>query len=149
MNRTAEKRRILLLGDARQVHLRRWGSHLLDNGYDVLTASLEPVDGMAGAKERISVPGLVPHFLRYPMAVPRVRRMIHRFRPAIINAHFLPNYGIMAALCGFTPWVLSTWGSDIMLLPTRSALHMRRTRFVISKATHITSDAEVMSESRG
>ncbi|UCH83842.1 MAG: glycosyltransferase, partial [Candidatus Latescibacterota bacterium] len=134
------------MGDARQVHIARWAAHLIDSGYDVTTASLEPITGVPGDCKRIRIPSALPDFVRYPTAVPAVRRIIHRFKPGVINAHFAPNYGVIAAMSGFQPWVLSTWGSDIMLLPQRSAFHSARTRFVINRASYITSDADVMSE---
>jgi glycosyltransferase involved in cell wall biosynthesis len=140
------KTRILLLGDARQVHLKRWSRYLIDADYDVITASLEPVEGIPGKREQIRVPEVLPDCLRYPMAVPAVRGIIRRFAPHLINAHFTPNYGVIAAMSGFRPWVLSTWGSDIMLLPERSPFHMIRTKFVIERADCVTSDAVVMSE---
>jgi glycosyltransferase involved in cell wall biosynthesis len=145
MHRTTAKMRVLLLGDARQVHLQRWEIYLRDSGYDVFTASLESVDEIGGPSSRIHIPALLPHFLRYPMAVPAVRRIVKRFEPDLVNAHFLPNYGVIAALSGFVPWVLSTWGSDIMVLPEKTAFHMYRTRRVIQSASYITSDADVMT----
>lgn len=138
--------RVLLLGDARQVHLSRWASYLGASGFDVLSVSLEPTAGMPGRCTRISVPEWLPDAVRYPLAVPKIRRIITAFKPHVVNAHFLPNYGVIGALCGFRPWVLSTWGSDIMLLPDRSAFHRRRTGFVLARASYVTSDARVMSE---
>lgn len=146
MSETTAQIRVAILGDARQVHIHRWSTFLADTGYGVLTLSLEPVDGVTGPRQRIVIPSFLPDLLRYPMAVPTVRAVLNRFDPHIVNAHFLPNYGVIAALSGFTPWVLSTWGSDIMVLPEKSAFHMRRTRFVIRRATYITSDAQVMSK---
>jgi len=145
MRQSNFKTRILLLGDASQVHLRRWESYLIQKGYDVFTASLEPIYRFKGASKRLHVPRLLPDFVRYPMAVPAVGRIIRRFRPDVVNAHFVANYGVIAGMTGFKPWILSTWGSDIMLLPERSPFHMYRTQRVIAAATYITSDAEVMS----
>lgn len=136
---------MMLLGDARQVHIHRWSKFLAGAGYDVLTVSLEPVDGICGEAERVDMASFLPDFVRYPLAAPRVRALIRRFEPHIVNAHFVPNYGVIAALSGFSPWVLSTWGSDVMLLPEKSAFHAWRTRFVITRADGITSDADVMS----
>lgn len=135
----------MLLGDARQVHIHRWSRFLTDAGYDVLTVSLEPVDGAPGARERIAVTPLLPDVVRYPLAVFAVRKLLKRFDPHIVNAHFAPNYGVVAALSGSSPWVLSAWGSDIMVLPQKSAFHMWRTRFVVKRADAVTSDADVMS----
>ena len=145
MDETAKKIRVLILGDARQVHIHRWSEYLAGNGFEPLTVSLEPVDGATGACRRIRVPRFLPDLVRYPLAVPSVLSIIHRFDPDIVNAHFVPNYGLIAAMSGFTPWVLSTWGSDIMTLPDKSVFHMERTRRVIRRASYVTSDAEVMS----
>lgn len=133
------------MGDARQVHLARWERYLSGNGYEVLTVSLEMPVAMAGRCEHLYVPGALPDFVRYTAAVPALRRIIRRFHPDIVNAHFLPNYGTMAMLSGFHPWILSTWGSDIMLVPETSPLHMLRTRRVLRSADYITSDADVMT----
>ena len=138
--------RVAVLGDARQVHIHRWSAYLAEAGYGVLTLSLEPMDGVVGLRRRIIVPSLLPDVFRYPMAVSAVRRALNHFDPHIVNAHFVPNYGLIAALTHFSPWVLSTWGSDIMVLPGKSAFHMARTRFVVRRATYITSDADVMSK---
>jgi glycosyltransferase involved in cell wall biosynthesis len=141
-----KKKRILLLGDATQVHLIRWEAYLRDNGYETLTASLEPIDGIAGPRRRIRVAPWLPDALRYPMAVPAVRRMIGDFKPDLVNAHFIPNYGVIAAGTGFRPWILTTWGSDVMVLPGRSPFQMVRARTVIRRASAITSDAHVMTQ---
>jgi glycosyltransferase involved in cell wall biosynthesis len=137
--------RILLLGDARQVHVARWARYLASVGYRVLTVSLESSHHVPEPNRRIRVPGLLPRFVRYPLAVPAVRRLIADFAPHVVNAHFLPNYGVIAGMTGFSPWVLSVWGSDVMLLPEKSPFHMRRTRWVIDRATFITSDSEGMT----
>jgi glycosyltransferase involved in cell wall biosynthesis len=138
--------RLLLLGDARQVHITRWATHFEKAGYRVLTASLEANPRFEGAIETLSAPASLPAFLRYPLSVRSVRGIIADFRPDIINAHFLPNYGMIAALINRAPWVLSTWGSDIMLLPEKSPFHRWRTRYVLERATYVTSDAQVMSD---
>jgi len=145
MEERSEKIRVALLGDARQVHIHRWSRYLDEAGFDVLTLSLEPVKGVSGFRRRISVPFFIPDFARYPLAVPVVRGVLGRFRPDVVSAHFVPNYGMIAALGGREPWVLSTWGSDVMVLPAKSAFHMWRTRFVIRRAAYITSDADVMT----
>ena len=145
MRTAQEKGRILLLGDATQVHLSRWSSYLSDVGYEVLALSLEPVDTMPGRSQRVLVNESLPNAIRYSLATSAVKRLARDFQPDVVNAHFVPNYGWIASLAGFDNWVLSTWGSDIMTQPRKSVFHMWRTRFVIDRATYITSDADVMT----
>jgi glycosyltransferase involved in cell wall biosynthesis len=137
---------MLLLGDARQVHLRRWGQFFARAGYDVLTLSLEPGVAFPTPFRRIRVPDFVPDALRYPLAAIAVGRIARAFRPRVVSAHFVPNYGMIAALVGWRPWVLSTWGSDIMTDPDKSAFHRWRVRYVLDRAAFVTSDAQVLTE---
>jgi len=64
----------------------------------------------------------------------------------VVSAHFVPNYGMMAALVVRQPWVMSTWGSDVMTDPEKSAFHRWRVGFVLRRAAWVTSDAVVMTE---
>jgi glycosyltransferase involved in cell wall biosynthesis len=88
----------------------------------------------------------LPDAIRYPLAAMAVRRIARAFRPDVVSAHFVPNYGLIAALVVRRPWVLSTWGSDIMTDPEKSEFHRRRVRFVLRRAAWVTSDAVVMTE---
>lgn len=137
---------MLLLGDARQVHLRRWATYFVQHGYEVLTVSLETGDGFPAPIRRLSVPDFLPDAVRYPLAGPALRRIAKEFRPHVVSAHFVPNYGMMAALVCPKPWVLSAWGSDIMTVPDKSPFHRWRTRFVLDRAHWVTSDAQVLTE---
>jgi glycosyltransferase involved in cell wall biosynthesis len=137
---------MLLLGDARQVHLRRWGEYFAAHGYEVLAVSLEATSGFPTRLIHLPVPVFLPDALRYPIACMSLRRILRNFRPDVVSAHFVPNYGMMAALAGAKPWVLSTWGSDIMSVPERSGFHRWRTQFVLDRAPWVTSDAQVMTE---
>ena len=136
---------MLLMGDARQVHLRRWAAYFREAGYDVLTVSLEPGDGFPGPFRRIRVWERLPDAARYPLAALRMLRIIDEFAPHVISAHFAPNYGMIAALVCPRPWVLSTWGSDVMTDPDKSPFHRWRTRFVLKRAAFVTSDARVLT----
>jgi glycosyltransferase involved in cell wall biosynthesis len=137
---------MLLLGDARQVHLRRWAAYFAAHGYNVLTVSLEPGIDFPTPFRRVTIPEFLPDALRYPIAGAAVRRIVRKFRPHVISAHFVPNYGMLAALACPRPWVLSAWGSDIMTVPDRSAFHRWRTRFVLDRAHSVTSDARVLTD---
>lgn len=88
----------------------------------------------------------MPRFLRYTFAVPEVRGLLRAFAPDVVNAHFLPNYGWLGALAGAHPLVLTALGSDILLVPHRSALHRWRTREVLRRCDAVTSDAAMLTD---
>ncbi len=141
-----DKPRLLLMGDARQVHLKRWATYFTEAGYDVLSLSLEHTDNYPGEIRFIRMPSFLPRAFLYTLSVPAIKNITRRFNPHIVNAHFVPNYGLIASLIARKPWVLSTWGSDIMTDPGKSPFHRMRTGYVLRNATRITSDAQVMTE---
>lgn len=141
-----DKPRLLLLGDARQVHLKRWARYFGEAGFEVLSFSLEQPDSYPGSLKHVRMPDLLPKFLRYLLCVPAVKDLAHQFKPHVVNAHFVPNYGMIASVLRRKPWVLSTWGSDIMTDPHKSPFHRMRTRWVLKRADYVTSDAQVMTE---
>jgi glycosyltransferase involved in cell wall biosynthesis len=84
--------------------------------------------------------------LGYLSALGAVRRETRAFRPDVTVAHFLPNYGLLAALSGARSWMVACWGSDLLINAHRSPLHRARARFVLRRAPLIHVDAEVLAD---
>jgi len=136
--------RLLILSDGASVHTRRWADYFRDRGHQVLLASLE---ARAGAEGQARLGGFPwPRPLRYLAAANQARKAISSFRPDLVNAHFLPSYGLTGALAGFHPLALSTWGSDVLVSPWKTPLHRARARYVISRADLITCDGDNLAE---
>jgi len=108
--------------------------------------SVERGSGLEARFEPLPERAHLPRFARYSLAVPQAARVIRDFAPDVVNAHFLPNYGWMAARAGLHPLVLTALGSDILTVPQRSALHRWRTRYVLSHCDAITSDAAMLTQ---
>lgn len=136
--------RIALLANASVIHTRRWGDYFHGRGHEVLLLSLEPGENYDYPCEvlRSRVPW---RFLRYPLATARVRRLLTRFRPQVVNAHFVPNYGFIGVRAGLRPLVVSVWGSDVLVSARRSPLHAARARYVLERADRITTDAMMLT----
>jgi glycosyltransferase involved in cell wall biosynthesis len=83
--------------------------------------------------------------LRYLSALPAVREETRAFRPDVTVAHFLPNYGLLAALSGARAWMLACWGSDLLVNAHRSPLHRARARWVLRRAPLVHVDAGVLA----
>jgi glycosyltransferase involved in cell wall biosynthesis len=137
--------RILLLAHGPSSHTRRWARALRQRGHDLLllTAHASP---SPEAPERIVGRRSPWAALGYLSAVGAVRREMRAFRPDVTVAHFLPNYGLLAALSGARPWMLACWGSDLLINARRSPLHRARARFVLRRASLVHVDAEVLAD---
>ena len=136
--------RLAFLADASLPHTRRWVDYFARRGHTCLLLSLE--EGESGACSQVSLPARpwLPRFLRYTASLPAAAAQLRAFRPDVVNAHFLPNYGWMAARLGARPLVLTTLGSDILLVPRKSPLHRWRTRHVLARCDRVTADAEML-----
>ncbi len=132
--------RIATLSNASVVHTRRWVEHLRERGHEVRLWSLEPGPAELGAELLPAAP--LPGFLRYPLAVPAATRALRAFAPDLVDAHFVPNYGLIGALAGRHPLSVAAWGSDLLVSGGRDPLQRARTRFVLERAELVLADAD-------
>jgi glycosyltransferase involved in cell wall biosynthesis len=134
--------RIAILGDAAVLHTRRWARGLAEKGNEVGVFSLEAPPMMEGSVESVgyrALPSLpLPGFLRYPCAAPALLRELRAFGPDLIDAHFVPNYGLLGALSGLHPLVVNCWGSDLLL--ATDPVRKMRVRWVLGRADRIYVD---------
>lgn len=131
--------RIATLANASVVHAQRWVEHFRARGHEVRLWSLEPgADGL-GAARLPAVP--LPGFLRYPLAAPALRRALAAFDPDLVDAHYVPNYGLLGVLAGRRPLAVTAWGSDLLVAGPRDPLQRARARYVLRRADAVLADA--------
>ena len=127
--------RILLLAHAPSVHTQRWAGSLAARRHSLRLLSVVAAPGSSFPGEVVGQGGAPLSFLRYLGARSAVRRALATWKPDVTVAHFLPNYGFLAALAGARPFVLVAWGSDLLVNARRSPLHAARARWVLGRAT--------------
>ena len=132
--------RIATLSNASVVHTRRWVEHLRSRGHEVRVWSLEAGDDSLGASRLPGAP--LPGFARYPLAAPALRRALREFRPELVDAHYVPNYGLLGVLSGFRPLSVAAWGSDLLVAGPSNALQRARARFVLTRADLVLADSD-------
>ena len=134
--------RILFLSDAKSYHTQRWVNYFVDRGHRCFLITLEK--GLdTRAREFFIQTKILPNFLKYPLSLRRIKRIVGKIEPDLVNAHFVPNYGFIGALLKLHPLVISTWGSDVLISPGKSWLHKKRAEYTLRKADLVTADAEV------
>ena len=137
--------RIALLGPANSIHLQRWAAALVQRGHAVLVISQHRCERelLPASAEVVWLPhaGSLGYFRN---AGP-LRRVLARWRPEILNAHYASGYGSTSALAGFAPTLLSVWGSDVYDFPYESAAKGWLLRRNLRRATAIASTSEAMA----
>jgi glycosyltransferase involved in cell wall biosynthesis len=66
-----------------------------------------------------------------------------------VHAHYVTNYGLFGALCNFRPFVITAWGSDVLIVPEArliSTIKLLVARYTLKKADAATCDASHMKE---
>src|SRR5882672_1104443 len=130
--------RIATLGNAALIHTQNWVEYFRGRGHEVRVWSLEPGPQALGAHPLPVWP--LPGALRYPLAAGAARAAIRAFAPDVVNAHFVPNYGVIGRLVGWRPLVVTAWGSDLLVLGRANALQAARARWVLSGADAVIAD---------
>ena len=49
----------------------------------------------------------------------KMKKLLEEIRPDILDAHYLTSYGIPASCLQFHPFIITIWGSDVLLAPKR------------------------------
>lgn len=143
---TGDRLRVLVLGDSRSFHIERYVAELRRQGCHVLLASLEPGSVHHYSLKRRGFFGS----LHYILAATEVRALADRFKPDVINAHYASGYGFTVALAETgrdVPMLLHLWGSDILIVPQKSALHRRKTAYALSQADYVIADSQYLLDS--
>lgn len=136
--------KIATLGNASVIHTQRWVEHFRARGHEVRAWSLEPGPPELSAEPLPALP--VPGFARYLAATPALVRALRDFAPDIVDAHFVPNYGLMGALAGRHPLSVAAWGSDLLAPEQRVGFRGARARFVLKRADLVIADAENLAQ---
>src|SRR5690606_32583118 len=82
----------------------------------------------------------------YFKAIKQVKEIIKLLKPDILHAHYASSYGLIGALTGFHPYIISVWGADIYHFPNYSFIHKGIIKYNLQKADKILSTSKVMKE---
>lgn len=111
--------------------------------------------------ENSHIENIIVHVLKLPVLVKnatfplkiasihRIKALIKKIKPDLLHAHYITNYGFFGALCNFKPFIVTTWGSDILTVPGEHGLSTIKkyiAKYVLRKTDVVTCDAEHMKE---
>ncbi len=150
--------RVLVLGDANSSHILKWVD-ALSVKHEVCLFSLRAYTGSPALRSRIELrladerlqEGLKsgkPRHLYFRVFC-QARRILRAFRPDVVHAFYVPNYGLLAAFLRFHPSIISVLGSDVYSYPTKGVLQRWVVRRVFSRADILLSTSRVMAEEAG
>jgi glycosyltransferase involved in cell wall biosynthesis len=138
--------RICYIADGDSIHTQKWVQYFATRGHEVHLISRKQFAGK-GVKGlnlyRLTGPRY-PALLRYPYDTIKVRRLIKEIKPDILHVHYAVGNGLLGALSGFHPFILSVWGSDVLVAPGLSKIYKFTVELAIRRADVIHCDADHM-----
>jgi glycosyltransferase involved in cell wall biosynthesis len=149
-------KKVLLLGNVNSSHIRKWAMGIASLGYRTAIFSLSAPDSDWYSEHNIRLLNndlflkndiyFKGDFskLKYLKFNKYLKTAIESFSPDIIHAHYATSYGILGALSGKHPFILSFWGTDVFDFPKRSFIHRLFIKFIIKKADILLSASDVM-----
>jgi L-malate glycosyltransferase len=135
--------RIFFIAFGQSIHTIKWVKHFADSGNQVMLVTFYQPQPIANADIRYidsSNRNLV--FLK----TKKVNKLLSEFHPDIVHAHYASSCGLVAALTGFHPFVLSVWGDDILEFPRKSPIHKLVIKSVLKRADYITATSNMLAE---
>jgi glycosyltransferase involved in cell wall biosynthesis len=111
----AEPLRVLVAGWLNSPHVISWAETVAMAGHEVhLVGRAPPGRPAEGANAKVyPLPGEGPPLVRSLRMSRALARVAAEVDPDLVHAHWLPEFGWMAAREGLHPLVCSAWGSDV------------------------------------
>ncbi len=132
--------RLAFLSIGRHIHTERWIRWFSEQGHECHLLTVQP-----GLLEGVTVHDITASFgpkpLRYALSLGKVRRLLKRIRPDLLNTHFLTGYGYWGRFSGFHPNVLTVWGDDVYVTPFENGLKNRLARLALADCDALTGDS--------
>lgn len=158
-----QRLRLCVLGDLDGTHTRSWLRYFVQRGHEVHGVSYyEPRHAEEGVRVHVLraaastgattaragrslAPGVqrLVNLVRYRRA--GLKRVIHEIHPDIFHAHYLVEHGFYGTAAGYHPYVVSAWGSDVLVEAANSRMSRAISRFVLGRADMVTANNRHMA----
>lgn len=137
-----KKTRIVILGDNASTHIQKW-IKAIEADAEIELHVISMLDG-------IRLEGVTYHMLKeytktrvdYLLNVLKVRSILKKVQPDILHAHYATSYGLLGAISGVHPYIITGWGADIFDSPANPILRFFL-KYTFRKADGITVLTEV------
>lgn len=135
------------------VHTTRWVKYFANNGYEVhlITTSKLFGNGIDNVKMHVLKrygPQLRPvnYSINAASTLLQFKKLIREIKPDILHAQSITETTWLGAASGFHPFVVTPWGSDVLIAPKQSRISKWIVQYVLKRVDLITCDAEHMKE---
>ena len=144
--------KICYIADGSSIHTQRWLNYFAGKGHEVHLIYWKTRPGYDKAVHihllKRFAPKIWPvtRYLSFLQWIFQIRKLVKEIQPDIMDAHFIIDNGQLAACSGFHPFVVTAWGSDVLIFPRRNFLWRIVAKFVLKRADRVVCDSEVVKK---
>lgn len=139
--------RLILLADAAAPHTRRWAKWFALKGHEVHVLSFNP-DSLPNYEPAVvhslwSYKGKNSIFVRLIkilIILVRIKKIFREYPPDLVHSHSAGGYAWAGAIIGFKPYVITPWGTDLLVDIVKSKLNYWLTSKSLAAADLVTTD---------
>ncbi|WP_292468783.1 glycosyltransferase family 4 protein [Methanolobus sp.] len=130
--------KICLIADAVSIHTQRWAQYFVQQGDEVHLISYEPSKlDYSGVNVHVIGSWFKNLYLSFFPRHIKIYFLIRRLKPDIVHAHFISKFGFHVAALGFSPVIMSAWGTDILVIPYHSRLLWHFTKLSLKSSNMV------------
>ena len=140
--------RLCLIANPNSIHTQRWVRYFVERGHEVHLIGEKPLTGAPpqGARFYDLTQQSNLRKARYLVWSQAVRRLVRAIRPDVLHAHQVASAGWLGAAAGYHPFLVTSWGSDLLVGARRSAAQRQLARWVLRRADRITCVSQNLAQ---
>lgn len=139
--------RICFLADSESIHTKRWCNYFAEKGHDIHLISFKqkcPINQVTFHSIYAGEIQVKGGNWRVLLKIGKLRQLVKKIAPDVLHAHYATSYGLVGAFAGFSPYVVTALGSDVLISPRQSLVYKWLLKLVFFKADWITTMADHM-----
>lgn len=138
--------KIAFLAPAVGIHTVRWVNGLTSRGHEVHLITMHP-EGSDKISKKVFIHELtIRNSLGYYFNAFELKKKLKQINPKLLHVHYASGYGTLSRLSGFSPILLSVWGSDVYLFPKQNKLNQSIIKKNFRKSNYLASTSIDMSK---
>ena len=138
--------KICFLATGDSIHSFRWVQFFARRGHEIHWISLTPfLKVPEEAVHRYELPNHPREWVQILLSLGPAKKLLRKIQPDILHLHSAGRHGVLGALTGFHPCVVTAWGSEV-LIAAKSRLMKPLVKWVFRRSDLITCDAEHMRQ---
>jgi len=136
------KKKIVLVGGSKSTHLKNYYFLIKDYFDEVLIITDTEIDYCNHTVVDFSIKNIFSIKKR----IKAIYEIIKKNQPNMIHVHQANSFAYLTIRANKDklPLVLTTWGSDVLILPKKGFIYKHMVRYNLSRADYITADAKFM-----